>query len=187
MKFTFPLMVLALLLLLSGCETPWMTNTKRNAIEQYLISSVVERGISSASFKAYRNKKIAMDYAYFDPQTDKLYTQADYIIQPLCGVLATDHSKIFLGTPSLPVPVPNANLDIVIPEIPLFQKFTRYGYGKFSFVVYEAKGRKPHEVLPMTRSSARYIDWVILLIPFKTHDMEMDDTVPAEIQYDFNL
>ena len=205
MKFTFPLMALALLLLLSGCETPWMTNTKRNAIEQYLISSVVERGISSASFKAYRNKKIAMDYAYFDPQTDKLYTQgvlelrlaelgmiiakkaedADYIIQPLCGVLATDHSKIFLGTPSLPVPVPNANLDIVIPEIPLFQKFTRYGYGKFSFVVYEAKGRKPHEVLPTTRSSARYIDWVILLIPFKTHDMEMDDTVQAEIQYDF--
>lgn len=205
MKFTLPLMALVLLLLLSGCATPWMTNTKRNAIEQYLISSVVERGISSASFKDYRNKKVAMDYTYFDPQTDKQYTQgvlelrlaelgmivvkkaeeADYIIQPLCGILATDHSKIFLGTPSLPVPVPNANLDIVIPEIPLFQKFTRYGYGKFSFVVYEAKGRKPHAVLPTTRSSARYIDWVILLIPFKTHDMEMDDTVQAEIQYDF--
>ena len=182
MKFTLPLMALVLLLLLSGCATPWMTNTKRNAIEQYLISSVVERGISSASFKDYRNKKVTMDYTYFDPQTDKQYTQgvlelrlaelgmivvkkaeeADYIIQPLCGVLATDH-----------------------PEIPLFQKFTRYGYGKFSFVVYEAKGRKPHAVLPTTRSSARYIDWVILLIPFKTHDMEMDDTVQAEIQYDF--
>ena len=124
MKFTLPLMALVLLLLLSGCATPWMTNTKRNAIEQYLISSVVERGISSTSFKDYRNKKVAMDYTYFDPQTDKQYTQgvlelrlaelgmivvkkaeeADYIIQPLCGVLATDHSKIFLGTPSLRSP-----------------------------------------------------------------------------------
>lgn len=205
MKIAFLAFFLSLLAFLTACSTPWTTNTARNAVEQYLISSTVERAISGVSFQKYAKKKVFLDYEYFAPQVDKAYAQgvlefrmaqfgmivvkkvedADIIIQPICGVLATDHSKILIGTPSLPVPVPDTGISLVIPEIPLFLKFTRNAYGKFSFVVFEASTRRPVESIPQIRASARYINWVVLLIPFKTHDMTMDDTVEGELEYDF--
>ncbi len=194
-----------LLVFLTACSTPWMTNTTRNAVEQYLLSTTVERALSAAKFQKYENRKVFLDYDYFTPQTDKAYAQgvlearlaqfkmivvkkeeeADIVIRPLCGVLATDYHKILIGTPSLPLPVPDTGISLVIPEIPLFQKFTRCAYGKFSFVIFESKTRKPLETIPPIRTSARYVNWVILLIPFKTHDMDMDDMVEGTTQYNF--
>ena len=205
MKISVVVFLFMLLVFLTACSTPWMTNTTRNAVEQYLLSTTVERAVSSMVFEKYANKKAFLDYEYFTPQTDKAYAQgvlesrlaqfgiivvkkeeeAEIVIRPLCGVLATDYHKILIGTPSLPVPVPDTGISLVIPEIPLFQKFTRCAYGKFSFVVFEAKTRKPLETIPQTRTSARYVNWVILLIPFKTHDMQMDDVVAGETRYDF--
>ena len=113
MKIAFLAFFLSLLAFLTACSTPWTTNTARNAVEQYLISSTVERAISGVSFQKYAKKKVFLDYEYFAPQVDKAYAQgvlefrmaqfgmivvkkvedADIIIQPICGVLATDHSK----------------------------------------------------------------------------------------------
>lgn len=205
MKVAVLMSSLSLLMLLTACSTPWMTNTARSAVEQYLISTTIERALSSVTFKKFEGQKVFLDYEYFAPQVDKAYAQgvlefrlaqfgmiivkkaeeSDIIIQPLCGVLATDHHKILIGTPALPIPVPDTGISIVIPEIPLFQKLTRYAYGKFSFVVFESKTRKPIESIPQTRASARYINWVVLLIPFKSHDMRMDDTVEGSVEYEF--
>ena len=46
---------------------------------------------------------------------------AEVMIQPLCGVLATDHDSFLIGTPALPIPVPYCDINIVIPEIPIFK------------------------------------------------------------------
>ena len=119
MKFFVLLSCIALTILSCGCTNPWMTNTGRSAIEQYLISATIERAVDSAGLMRYSGKKIFFDYNYLAPQVDKPYVQgmlemelskvgciivakqeeADIMIQPLCGVLATDHDSWMIGTP----------------------------------------------------------------------------------------
>lgn len=187
--------VLLLLSLLSACSTPNITNTPRSAVEQMLLSAVVERGIKQADFSAYSGKKIFLNYEFLAPQVDKALIQAylelhlavngaivtrteaeaDYVIQPSCGILATDVDKILIGTPALPIPVPDTDISIVIPEIPLFLKLTRSAVGRFFFTVTDAKTHLPHQVIDGVNSRAEHINWVILLFPFKSHNVSLYD------------
>lgn len=186
----------------AGCADPWMTNTPRNAVEQYLLTTAVERILNNVDFSACKGKKVLMDYTYFMPQADKLYTQgyiercisqyqgiivqkveeADMIVQPLCAVLATDHKRILIGTPMLPIPLPNTDLNFAIPELPVFRKVTRNGFAKFAFVIY-SKDRVLVETIDNVNSKSTYSDWTILFVPFKTHDLEIDQRIPSTTQY----
>lgn len=194
---------LATCLILCSCSSPWITNTARSAIEQHLISATIERGVACADFGEYAGKKAFMDYSKFEPQVDKAYAQgvletqlsrakiiitdklegADIIVQPLCGVLGTDHSKFLIGTPPLPVPVPDADLSIIIPEISFFSKISRYAYGRFTFNVFNASDRKPLATFEGINSSAVYNDWVVVLIPFTTHNININDTQKSETTF----
>lgn len=176
-----------------GCSSPRTSDTGRTAVEQFLLSTVVENGIGFADFKPYAGKKIFIEYDYLAPQTDKPYVQgifemhlarqglivcrdakaADYIVQILCGVLATDSHNFMIGTPVLPIPIPDTSINLAIPEIPLFKKLTRSGYGKFSFNILNAKDRSPERVINNIESSSSYTNWTILLLPFKSHDMPL--------------
>lgn len=188
--------------LFCSCSTPWITNTPRSAVEQYMIATTIERGIECTDFSRYSGKKAFMDYEYFKPQTDIAYAQgilelqlaradiivtrkapeADIIIQPLCGVLATDYSKFFIGTPQLPIPLPDTSVSFAIPEIPLFSKYTRHAYGRFTFNIFDAKNRKPLESFEKINSSALFNNWIVMLIPFSSHNMELDDSSEATLK-----
>ena len=106
------------------------------------------------------------------------------MIQPLCGVLATDYDTILLGTPALPVPVPQTDLSIVIPEIPIFKLYNRRAYGRMAFNIFDAKTRKPLDTIPMINASTYFKNWIILLIPFKTYNFNMRDTKDTDIIFD---
>lgn len=196
---------MSLLAVLCACSTPWVTDTPRSAVEQYLISTTVDRCVGFANFMEYMDKKVFMDYEYFAPQVDKPYAQgvletrlasfglvvtkkveeADIIVQPLCGVLGTDHNKFFIGTPALPIPVMDTTLSVVIPEIPIFMKFTRKAYGKFTFNIYNAKDRKLIKSVVGVKSSAVYNNWIVCLIPFRTNDMNLQNTVEGETYFEY--
>ena len=111
--------------------------------------------------------------------------EADVIVQPLCGVLGTDYSKFFIGTPQLPIPVPNTDVSFAIPEIPIFSKYTRNAYGRFSFNIFNAADRKLLDSFAEINSSAIYNNWIILLVPFSSHNMYMEDSSKAETTVDF--
>lgn len=188
-----------------ACTTPWVTNTPRSAIEQYLVATTIEHAIGGLDFGKYSGKKVFFDYDYFAPQVDKPYAQgilemqvsksdivitrkleeAEIIIQPLCGVLGTDYSKFFIGTPQLPIPVPDTGVSFAIPEIPLFSKYTRNAYGRFAINIFDAKDRKPIETFAGLNSSATYNNWIIFLIPFSSHNMMMEDTHDSQTTIDF--
>lgn len=192
-------------LLVCGCSSPWITNTPRSAIEQYLIATTVERAVGNSGLKKYAGRKIFLDYTYLAPQVDKPYVQgmielelakagcvvvskqegADLMIQPLCGVLATDNNSWIIGTPPLPIPVPYTDLTFAIPEIPLFKRVKRIAYGHFAFNIFHAKDRVPLATIPKINASAQYNNWVILLVPFTSHNMDMNDTVEADTTYEF--
>ena len=165
----------------------------------------IERMADHAGLDKYKGKKIFFDYGYLAPQTDKDYVKgrlemivsknnclivakqadADVMIQPLCGVLATDHDTFLIGTPPLPVPVPYCDLNIVIPEIPIFKRYNRRAYGRMAFNVFDAKTRKCLETIPFVNASAYQNNWIVLLIPFKSRDFSMDDAHKYKYEFDF--
>ena len=205
MKYSIFFLGIAFAVLCSGCSNPWMTNTGRSAVEQYLISTTIERAVSNAGLAQFAGKKIFMDYNYLAPQVDKLYVQgilemelskahciiaakqeeADIMIQPLCGVLATDYDSWIIGTPSLPIPVPYTDLTFAVPEIPLLKRTKRMAYAHFAFNVFDAKNRAPLTSISNINASAQYNNWIILLIPFNSHNMNMEDTREVPNIYEF--
>ena len=196
---------MAVSLLVTGCSTPWVTNTARSAVEQYLLAMTIERMTAHAGLDKYKDKKVFFDYTYLAPQTDKDYVKgrlemivsknncvivakqadADVMIQPLCGVLATDHDTFLFGTPPLPIPVPYCNLNIVIPEIPIFKRYNRRAYGRMAFNVFDAKTRKCLDTIPFVNASSYQNNWVVLLVPFKSRDFSMDDACKYGYEFDF--
>ena len=204
MKALSGAILLASTLLLCSCANPWTTNTKRSAVEQYLLAHTIEQAAVQAGLGKYAGQKIFFDYSYLVPQDDKQYLQgrlemeiarargiivgkqeeADVMIQPLCGVLATDINTFLIGTPTLPIPVPYTTLNIVIPEIPLFKIYHRSAYGRLAFNIFEAKTRKPIECIPMINASSHYKNWVVLLVPFKTTTLPMKDTQEADTDFE---
>lgn len=193
---TFILMSAAMILLGTACSTPHTTNTAKSAVEEGLTCAVVERALDKADITKYKGKTVFMDYSYLSPQTQKdlcmAYMEkrcaenemivskdaakADVVFQLFCGVLATDMDKFLLGTPPLPIPVPDTDLSIVIPEIAFFSKYTRSAYGRFYITVKDAKTNKPLETITELNAQTQYINWVICLIPFKTHSTDLEHT-----------
>ncbi len=195
------------LVLAAGCSGPLVTNTPRSAVEQQLISTVIERGIRRASFIDYAGKRILPEYSNLAPQVDLPYVKgvfethmarygitiaadaadADYIIEVLCGVLATDQNKILLGTPPLPIPVPETSISIVVPEIALFSKFSRKGFARFTFNILRAADRKPVGAIEGINASAYFNNWVIILVPFTSHDLPLaePETTQGYLRFDF--
>lgn len=177
------------LLFAAACSTPHMTNTARSAVEEALICAVVEDAVNQADLKKYAGKTVFMDYTHLAPQVNKdtliayfeLHAanskiivgkdeaKADLVFQLSSGILATDVDKFMIGTPALPIPVPDTGINIVIPEIPLFMKFTRSGFARFFVTIIDAKTRKPVETIAGLNAHAHFINWVFCLIPFKTH------------------
>ena len=203
MKHLFLLFAAAAALLCAACSTPTVTNTARNSVEEMLLSAVVERGISSIDFDSYAGKKVLMDYSNLAPQVDKEFVMAyielhlarhgitvvkdaadaDYIIKATSSVLATDMDKFLLGIPSLPIPIPWANLSIVIPEIPILMRLKRSSWGRFFFTIVNAKTNAPVQIVDGARAEAAYNNWVICFIPFKSHDLPLGDDNPASTHF----
>ena len=197
MKRSLGLLAAAVAVLFAtACSEPFVTNTGRSAVEEMLICTVVERGISKAEFGRYQGKIVKLEVGNLAPQVDKdlviAYTKLhlansgvivsesdaqkpEYIVQVSCGVLATDIDRFMIGTPALPIPVSQTSLSIVIPEIPLFRRIVRSGHARFFFNVLSAADLKPVESFVGLNAQAEYVNWTVLLIPFKTHNVPLED------------
>ncbi|WP_294433315.1 DUF6655 family protein [uncultured Victivallis sp.] len=192
-----------LLLLHAGCSSPTITNTSRNIVEQLLISSAVERCMYQIDFSMYRDAKVFVDYSNLATQVDKNYVQgcfelylskagiilvkeekeAAYTMRLISGTLATSSTQVLIGTPELPIPLPNTDINFALPEIPLFKKVTRRGYGKFSLTVLESPSQKPVRTVDGVSNMSEFINWTILLIPFSSRNMEMKQSEFEDTQY----
>ena len=193
----------AAVLFLSGCADPRITNTGRNAVEQLLLTTAVDRSVAKLDFKALAGEKIRFDYGNMTPQIEKNYLQAalearvaaagavvalkadeaKYVLRPTCATLATEDSKIMLGSPQLPVPIPDMSLSIVIPELPFFKRLNRYGVCKLAIEILDAKTNKQARILGPVISQSIHTNWVVLFVPFVTRDFEMGDHGPTKFYW----
>ncbi len=164
-----------------------------------LISTAAERCVAQMDLVDYKNSKVFPDYADLAPQVDKNYVQgyfelhlaklgviitrdekeADYTMRVIAGTLATASYNFLLGTPPLPIPITETSLNIVIPELAFFKKYSRQGYGKFSVTVLDSKTHRPLKVIDGVQSHTQVVNWTILFVPFTSSNFYM---VPPEMQ-----
>ena len=191
------LMAAALMIAAVGCIDPRTTNTGRSAIEQGLLAEAVERSVNNMSFAGFQGKKAVMDYSKLAPQVDKDYVcgvfethlatsgiqvvekaeDAQLKIRLLCGVLATDNTELNIGTPAIPIPVPDANLSVVIPPLSIFKRLSRTGTCRLTAVIYDNKTGELLSAYRGVQSRTFYNNWVCLMIvPYVTRDIEVAET-----------
>ena len=201
--FTLCCCAAAAAMMLCGCADPKITNTGRNAVEQLLLTTAVDRSAAKLDFRMLAKEKVRFDYSLLATQVDKNYVQAaveaeaaaagaiialkpeeaQYILRPVCAVLATDDNKILFGTPSLPIPVPDASLSIVIPELPLFKRVRRLGVCKLYVEVMDAKTNKQLRMVGPAVSQSVHTNWVILFVPFATRDFDMGESGSSSFHF----
>ena len=181
---------------MTGCIEPRITNTGRSAVEQNLISHAVERAVDNMSFSAYAGKKAVLDFAKLAPQCDKDYVtaviethlalsgikivekadDADIKIRFVCGVLATDNTTLNIGTPAIPVPLPNTNINFGIPELSIFKRVARTGSCRMSAVITDAKTGKVLDAFRGVQSRTFYNYWIAFMIfPYVLRDVDVAD------------
>lgn len=193
----------ALVLMLSGCADPKITNTGRNAVEQLLLTTAVDRSVAKLDFRMLAKDKVRFDYSLLATQVDKNYVQAaieasvsaaggiialkadeaKFVLRPVCATLATEDNKVMFGTPQLPVPIPDMSLSLVIPELPIYKRVTRQGVCKLYIEVLDAKTNKQLKLLGPVVSKSINNNWVICFVPFVTRDFDMGEPGPTTFHW----
>lgn len=173
---------LAVLVILCGCTTVRSTSPPRSAAEQLLITTAADR----AAEKLAQAVPAGLT-AYFDGQylsgidapyaaatiRDQLLRrgialtaqrdQADMVITPRMGALATNETATQIGLPGLPVPiflVPGASM--TTPELSLFKQEETDGIAKFAATVTETKTGKLITATDPAYGYSRRSHWVLL-------------------------
>jgi hypothetical protein len=198
------LAVLVLAFVATGCIEPRITNTGRSAVEQNLISHAVERAVDNMSFTAYAGQNAVLDFGKLAPQCDKDYVTAviethlalsgiNVVEKPedakikirfVCGVLATDNTMLNIGTPAIPVPLPNTNINFGIPELSIFKRVARTANCRISAVIYDAKTGKVIDAYRGVQSRTFYNYWVAFMIfPYVLRDVDVADEGTTKFEF----
>ena len=202
-KFAFTAVSLLALLAL-GCIDPRITNTGRSAVEQNLISHAVERTVDNMSFSAFAGKKAVLDCAKLATQCDKEYVlgvlethlalsgvkivekpdDAQIRIRFYCGVLATDNTEFNIGTPAIPIPVPDTGISFGIPPLSIFKRVTRTGMCRMSAIISDVKTDEVLCAYRGVRSRTFFNHWVLFMfIPYVTRDVDVAETGTMHVDF----
>lgn len=172
-----------------GCISPRSTDTARSAVEQLLLSVAIDRAVTRLDFSFLEGRRVFVDVTGLET-LEKGYVigslreqllqcgallaetaaQADILVEPRSGALATNHSETLIGIPSFDIPVPLTGV-AKTPEIALYKRTVIAGLGKFTASAWQRdSGALLMSVGPETGHS-RYTRWEVLFFPFSSSDM----------------
>ena len=160
----------------TGCLQTNMTEPKRSALEQLLLSTAADRAMQLSNLSTLANQKVFLDTAYFDSYDFKyaLGTIRDYlsqagallvrdvkdsdvVVEARSGALSIDRADTLLGIPQTGLPIPLAG-SIPIPEVALYKSQKQYSIAKIALLAYSThSGAHVFSSGPMVgKASARY-------------------------------
>jgi len=152
----------ALITVVAGCGTTRMTDTKRTATEQLLISNAIDTSLDQMDLSALAGEDIYFEDKYLRNTTDDDYTissirqkllasgctlkdkpsEARYIVEARSGGVGTDSHNVVVGVPAIQVPPALAALGgspsiPTIPEVPMVKKASQRGVAKLALFAYD--------------------------------------------------
>jgi hypothetical protein len=152
--------ILCAVLALTGCVQTRITEPKRSAVEQLLLSQATDRACREIDFSKFNGRKTFMDVTYFEAH-DEQYAlgairdslsqagallvpeikDAELVVEPRSGALSTDSSSSVVGMPSLPLPIPMSGT-LVTPELALYKSQKQLSTSKIALLAYEQESKK---------------------------------------------
>ncbi len=143
----------------AGCTQTGLTQPKRAATEQLLISTAADRALEQADLSMLKGKKVQVDHTYFDGY-DKEYVvgsirdlvsraggllvgkaeEAEIILEPRSGALSVDASSSVIGLPASAAPIPLAGA-VQLPEVAIYKSEKHYAIAKIALLAYERESR----------------------------------------------
>jgi len=146
-----------LVALLSGCHSLNVSEPKRTAAEQLLLSTAADRGLEDVKLEPLRGKKVFLEEQYFQSYDQEYILgairelistngaflvrkidDADIIVEARSGGLGIDTRTSLFGIPALPIPIPFVGT-LATPEIALYKAELHDSTGKFALLAYDNK------------------------------------------------
>ena len=147
----------ALGFLLTGCHSLNVSEPKRTAAEQLLLSTAADRGLEGVDLAPLRGKKVYLEEQYFRSYDQEYILgaireliskngaflvrkmdDADLIVEARSGGLGIDTRTSLFGVPALPIPIPFVGT-LETPEIALYKAELHDSTGKFVLLAYDNK------------------------------------------------
>lgn len=150
-----------LAVLLTGCGTTRMSDSKRTATEQLLVSEAIERAVMRIDGRPLAGQRVFLDTAFLDDVADGKYLtsalrhqllaagcmlapdrdSAAVIVEARAGTIGTDRSSVILGIPATSMTL-NGH-DTSTPELALAKRSEQRGVAKLSVYAYERETGRP--------------------------------------------
>lgn len=146
-------LLLAALLLSSGCTASKTSNTARTSTEQLLVANAVDQALDKIDFTPFRDHTVFLNDKYVEC-VDKPYViasvrhrllkaggrlvdsadKSEVIVELRSGAVGTFSADSFVGLPEVVLPGV-----VTLPEIRLAERKSQIGTAKLGLVAYDAK------------------------------------------------
>jgi hypothetical protein len=150
-----------LLAMLVGCGTTRMSDSKRTATEQLLVSQAIDRAVMRIDVRPLAGRKVFLETAFMDDVEDGKYLEsamrhqlmatgcrlakdrdaADVVVEARAGAVGTDRSSVLLGIPATSVTLKGNETST--PELVLAKRSEQRGVAKLSVYAYERESGQP--------------------------------------------
>jgi hypothetical protein len=143
----------AVILSLTGCVQTNMTNPKRSATEELLLSTAAARAINKVDLGTFNGKLVYVSTNYFQGYDsanilgelrDALslagarlalsVSNCEYIVEPRSAADSIDYASTLIGVPSTEAPTIAGS--VALPEIALYKSEKQFGLAKFALLAY---------------------------------------------------
>jgi hypothetical protein len=143
------------LLVQTGCHSLNVSEPKRTATEQLLLSTAADRALQDVDLAPLRGKKVFMEERYFESYDQEYIlgaireliskngallvreaNDADIILEARSGGLGIDSRIGLLGIPAIPFPIPMVGT-ISTPEVAFYKSELHDSIGRFVLLAYD--------------------------------------------------
>jgi len=180
------LFIIGILFTLSSCtHTYQYTYTKKSGIEQLLVTKAVDEAFQTMTVDM-KGSKVFVDVACL-MKDEKSYIRkafthwfldagvfiseypwdADYIVSVLVKVAGTDGEQVWLGVPSISLPMA---LGLATPVLSIFSQMIQEGRVEMEVMIYSANAGKK-EKIPSLKGNSYYKKYTIFFVPFTRKDI----------------
>ena len=150
-----------LLAMLVGCGTTRMSDSKRTATEQLLVSQAIDRAVMRVDVRPLAGRKVFLETAFMDDVEDGKYLESalrhqlmasgcllakdrdssEVVVEARAGAVGTDRSSVLLGIPATSVTLKGNETST--PELVLAKRSEQRGVAKLSIYAYERESGQP--------------------------------------------
>lgn len=153
--------LLSLVAAMAGCGTTRMSDSKRTATEQLLVSQAIDRAVMRVDVRPLAGRKVFLETAFMDEVEDGKYLESalrhqlmasgcllakdrdssDVVVEARAGAIGTDRSSVLLGIPAANIVLKGHEAST--PELVLAKRSEQRGVAKLSVYAYEQATGKP--------------------------------------------